>query len=150
MFPITCNAIGDIIAIVQLVRDIVVALNDSRGAVDEYRQFVHVLKALGTILEAVYELASDSQDRRLQQSILEEVQLCCITINNAHKSLSGFEKLAETSARSTRGGPRAALTKLHWHFMRAADAERYAKQFHESHMRLNSLLMVHSQCVYSC
>ncbi|KZV61204.1 hypothetical protein PENSPDRAFT_759573 [Peniophora sp. CONT] len=141
MSPITCNAIGDIAAVVQLIRGIVVALNDAHGAVEEYKQFIHVLKALGTVLGEVYDLAKASQNESLCQAVLEEVQRCCMDINNAHNSIANFEKLEETPTRATRG-VRAGLvlTKLRWHFMKASDAARYAKRFSESHHRLNSYI----------
>ncbi|KZV61196.1 hypothetical protein PENSPDRAFT_308089 [Peniophora sp. CONT] len=141
MFSITCNAIGDIIAVVQLIRDIVVALNDAHGAAEEYKQFVYVLKALGTVLAEVYNLAKASQNESLCQVVLEEVQRCCIDINSAHNSITNFEKLEETSTRSSRGARAGlVLTKLRWHFMRASYAAKYAKRFSESHHRLNSYI----------
>ncbi|KZV65388.1 hypothetical protein PENSPDRAFT_756574 [Peniophora sp. CONT] len=141
MFPVTCNAFGDILAVAQLVRSIVVALDDARGATEEYMQFVHVLTALGTVMGEVYDLAKTSQNQTLRQAILEEVQRCCSGINSAHNSIAGFEKLAESSARSSRsiraGG---IVTKLHWHFLRASEAAKYSKRFGDSHQRLNNLI----------
>lgn len=148
MFPITCNAIGDITAVVQLIRDIVVALNDAHGAVEEYKQFVYVLKALGTVLSEVYDLAKASQNETLCQAVLEEVQRCCIDINSAHNSITKFEKLEETPTRPTRSVRTSLIfTKLRWHFLRASDAAKYAKSFSESHHRLNSYIGLLSQYV---
>ncbi|VDB85846.1 unnamed protein product [Peniophora sp. CBMAI 1063] len=139
MFPITCNAIGDIIAVVQLIRDIVVALDDARGAAEEYKQFVHVLTALGAVMEAVYKLARDSPDDALKSVVLEEVRRCCNDINNAHNSIAKFDRLeGETSVRTSRAG--TLFTKLHWHFLKASDATKYAKRFSESHQRLNTYI----------
>ncbi|KZV61201.1 hypothetical protein PENSPDRAFT_759572, partial [Peniophora sp. CONT] len=142
MFPITCNAIGDIIAVVQIIRDMIVALNDAHGAAEEYKQFIYVLKALGTVLGEVYDLAKAAQNESLCHAVLEEVQHCCIDINDAHDNITNFEKLEETSTARTTRGARAGLimTKLRWHFMRASDAAKYAKRFTESHHRLNTYI----------
>ncbi|VDB85852.1 unnamed protein product [Peniophora sp. CBMAI 1063] len=140
MFPITCNAIGDIIAVVQLIRDIVVALDDARGAAEEYKQFTRVLSALGTVMGEVYDLAKASCNEILKQAVLEEVQLCCIDINNAHKSISGYGKLEKIAARSTRNTTRGVFLKLQWHLLRASDAAKYAQRFDDSHQRLNSFI----------
>ncbi|VDC01797.1 unnamed protein product [Peniophora sp. CBMAI 1063] len=140
MFPITCNAIGDIIAVVQLIRDIAVALNDVRGAAEEYRQFTRVLTALGTVMAEVYGLTLASHNETLKQAVLEEVQLCCADINNAHNSISGFEVLEETSLGHKRNATQRALKKIQWHLLRASDVAKYAQRFGESHERLNSFV----------
>ena len=145
MFPISCNAFGDIVAVVQIVRDIVVALNDARGAADEYKQFIHVLTALGTVMGEVYDLAQASQNETLRQAVLDEVQVCCININSAHKSITGFEKFADTSTDIPRG--KRVFVKLHWHFLRASDAAKYAQRFTESHNRLNTYIGLLAQYV---
>ena len=43
MVPITCNAVGDILALATLVLDVIRALNDARGSASEYRTFVDEL-----------------------------------------------------------------------------------------------------------
>ncbi|VDC01801.1 unnamed protein product [Peniophora sp. CBMAI 1063] len=140
MFPITCNAIGDIIAVVQLIRNIVIALDETRGAAEESKQFTRVLSALGTVMAEVYDLAKASHNETLRQAVLEEVRLCCIDINSAHKSISDFEKLEESSARFTRNTTRRNLKKIQWHLLRASDAAKYTQRFGESHQRLNSFI----------
>ncbi|VDB85867.1 unnamed protein product [Peniophora sp. CBMAI 1063] len=140
MFPITCNAIGDIIAVVQLIRDVVVALDDARGAAEEYKQFTRVLSALGTVMGEVYDLATASRNEALKQAVLEEIQLCCIDINNAYKSITGYEKLEKMADYSTRNATHGLFKKLQWHLLRASDAVKYAQRFGESHQRLNSFI----------
>ena len=149
MLPVTCNAFGDIIAVIQLVQDIVLALDDARGASEEYTHFVHVLTALGAVMNEVYDLAKASQNASLRQAILDEVQCCCDGINSAHNSISGFERLAEASARSSRGvRAKGLVTKLHWHFLRASEAAKYAKRFGDSHQRFNNFIGLLSWYVY--
>ncbi|VDC01805.1 unnamed protein product [Peniophora sp. CBMAI 1063] len=143
MFPITCNAIGDIIAVVQLIYDIVKALDDTRGAVKEYKQFIHVLTALGTVMHAVHDLVKDSHDDILRRNVLQEIQRCCEDINQAQSSIAGFQKLekASTDRASSRASAASTMfTKLQWHLLKASDAEKFARRFSESHIRLNGFI----------
>lgn len=142
MFPISCNAFGDIVAVVQIVREILVALDDARGAAEEYRQFVHVLTTLGTVMEEVYCLAKDSPNEGLKQAVLAEIRRICDDISSATDGVAGYDKLAEASARSSRGHgySRQLLSKLRWRFLKASDAEKYARRFSESLLRLNAFI----------
>ncbi|VDC01806.1 unnamed protein product [Peniophora sp. CBMAI 1063] len=138
MFPITCNAFGDIIAVVHLVWDVVIALDDARGATEDYRQFVHVLKTLATVMEECYCLANNCQNGGLKLAVLAEVQRVCGDISRATDSIVGYDRLAETSSRS----PREILVKLRWRFLKAPDAYKYVRCFNESLYRLNTLLSI--------
>lgn len=142
MFPISCNAFGDIVAVVQIVRDIVVALDDTRGAAEEYRQFVHVLTTLGTVMEEVYCLAKDSRNEGLKQAVLAEIRRVCDDISSATDGIADYDKLAEASTRSPRGPgySRQLLSKLRWRFLKASDANKYTRRFSESLQRLNAFI----------
>lgn len=145
MFPITCNAFGDIIAVVHLVRDVVIALDDARGATEDYRQFVHVLKTLAIVMEECYCLANDCQNEGLKLAVLAEVQRVCGDISSATDRIAGYDRLAETSSRSSR----EVLIKLRWRFLKASDAFKYARRFNECLCRLNTLLSILGWYVYS-
>ena len=142
MFPITCNAFGDIVAVIQLIHDIVKALDDARGAADEYARFVHVLTTLGAVMEEVYCLAQQSRNEDLKQAVLAEARRVCDDISKATDSISGFDKLTEASKRPGRGRvySREVFAKLRWRFRKASDAEIYAKHFSESLQRLNAFI----------
>ena len=62
MVPITCNAVGDILALAMLVLDVIRALNDAKGSASEYRVSVDELNGLRTILAAAARVAQDSVD----------------------------------------------------------------------------------------
>ena len=142
MVPISCNAFGDIVAVVQLVREIVLALDDARGAAQEYKQFVHVLTTLGTVMEEVFYLANDSQNEALKQAMLAEIRRACGLISSATDSIAGFDRLrGDASALSSgRDHSRELLSKLRWRFLRASDAENHTKRLSESLQRLNAFI----------
>ncbi|KZV65389.1 hypothetical protein PENSPDRAFT_655840 [Peniophora sp. CONT] len=142
MFPISCNAFGDIVVVVQIVRDIVSALDDARGAAEEYKQLVHILTALGTVIEEVYCLAKDSPNEGLKKAVLAEIRRVCDDISIATDKIAGYDRLTVDSARSSRGQDhtRQSLSKLRWHFLKASEADKYVRRFDESFHRLNAYI----------
>ena len=62
MVLITCNAVGDIIALATLLLDAIHALNDARGSAAEYHRFKSELNGLHTIVRAAARVAQDSVD----------------------------------------------------------------------------------------
>ena len=76
MIPITCNAVGDILALAELLVDVVRALNDARGSALEYRTFTRELDGLRTMLTTAARVAEDSADRALRDEIIREVDQC--------------------------------------------------------------------------
>ncbi|VDC01803.1 unnamed protein product [Peniophora sp. CBMAI 1063] len=146
MIPITCNAVGDIIAVVQLIHKIVKALDDSHGAPAEYRRFIHILTALGEVMDTIYELAEKSSDENLRHIVLREVQHCCADLNEAQECVAGYEKLQEASSSSSLRARRdRVLTKLQWHLLKVSDAKTYAERLSASHVRLNGLITLLSR-----
>ncbi|KZV66138.1 hypothetical protein PENSPDRAFT_689252 [Peniophora sp. CONT] len=145
MFPISCNAFGDILAVVQLVRDIAAALNDARGAASEYQRLIHELNMLGTVLEEAHQIAVSAQDNTLKDALLTEVRRCSVEdIAEAGKLLPGFEILAQPSVGDKGKFARARTTvkKLQWHFMKASDAASFASRFHARQLRINTVLVL--------
>ncbi|XEV07087.1 hypothetical protein FSHL1_012374 [Fusarium sambucinum] len=58
-FALTAGAVGDFISIAALIKDIIVALDDSRGSAKEYRELVQQLNTLGQTLDAVRQTFSN-------------------------------------------------------------------------------------------
>ncbi|KZV65386.1 hypothetical protein PENSPDRAFT_133375 [Peniophora sp. CONT] len=141
MVLITCNSFGDILAVVQLVRDVIRTLDEARGAADEYTRFVFMLNSVGTAMEGVHTLAEHSRDEGLRQAVFDEVKRVHEDITSAKGDIVGFEKLAK----AVDGGetyPREVFTKLRWRFRKASDADKYTKRFGESLVRLNTFIGV--------
>lgn len=146
MFPVTCNAIGDIIAVAQLIRDIAEALSEVKGASHEYRAFVQQLQSTATIIDETHRLVHNSPDGSLRIAILDEVRCCCSDLQRAEEYTTGFETLlsGQTSGAS---GPRrvrkrlARSTKmLQWHFMKSSEISDLSQRFHNRCLRIQTLL----------
>ncbi|KZV66120.1 hypothetical protein PENSPDRAFT_99407 [Peniophora sp. CONT] len=141
MFPVTFNAIGDILALAQLLYDIVHTLDDARGAPAEIQRFAHELELLGIVIANVHRVGDASLDDALKEAVLTEARLCYVEIVNAGKLLPGFDSLLQsTVGNSSLGRARLMAKKLQWHFMKASDAAAFATRFHDIYLRLSVLI----------
>ena len=145
MFPITFNAIGDILALAQLIRDIVWAVNDACGAAVEYRRFTHELKILGAIMVNAHLIADGSREDTLKEAVLEEVRFCYTEIVDAGKLLPGFDVLMRSTDGSGFSRVGVTMRKLQWHFLKASDAAIFAARFQAIHTRLGTLITTFTQ-----
>ena len=149
MIPITCNAVGDIIALTTLVLDAIRALNDARGSAAEHRKFKNELKGLHTILEAAARVANDSANGGLREEIIREVDECGQDVQEA------LERIAKFSAMETPGDgvrARAARTryKLEWRFARRDEVQTARKELAMATQRLTTLLVLSNAYARSC
>ncbi|VDC01794.1 unnamed protein product [Peniophora sp. CBMAI 1063] len=143
MSPITYNVFGDITTILLSVRGLGVTLEDARGVAKEYKQVARVLSTLEAVIGEVHALAQASSDKSLEQAVVEEVERCCMVIDNTFNSFRAFERLEDVCALSpTRHTTQGLFKKHRWRFLRASDASRNAKSFNESLQRFNKLLSI--------
>ena len=77
---VTYNSVGDIISVSLLVKDLLIAINSSRGAAAEYREVVQELCVLDIALLEVEKLA------RTHQATPEVIALCEIAQRTVEKS----------------------------------------------------------------
>ena len=141
MFPITCNAVGDILALSTLVLDALRALNDARGSAAEHRRFKSELKGLHTILETAARVAKDSSDNALREEIIRKVDECGQDVQEA------LERIAKFSAMDAPGDgvrARAARTryKLEWRFARRDEVQTARQELMMATQRLTTLLVL--------
>ncbi|KZV66126.1 hypothetical protein PENSPDRAFT_737273 [Peniophora sp. CONT] len=135
MLPITCNAFGDIIAVVQLFRSVALALNETSGASRQYEEFVHELNRTANVMDEASIAAERFRDSTLRQTILEEVRLCCLDLERASKHIEGFDALTAAPSDSDRAhDARTRLVSrpakmLRWHFTKASEAAEFARCF---------------------
>ncbi|KZV72222.1 hypothetical protein PENSPDRAFT_368477 [Peniophora sp. CONT] len=143
MVLITCNAIGDILAVAQLIRDIARALDDARGAAAEYQRLVLQLSIVGTVMEEAHRIADASREDALKTALLAAVRLCHIDIVNASKLLPGYENLSRptTIGGWTLSRARTSAKKLKWHLLKASDAAILADRLQTSQLRMNSIVV---------
>ena len=152
MIPITCNAVGDILALAELLVDVVRALNDARGSALEYRTFTRELDGLRTMLTTAARVAEDSADRALRDEIIREVDQCGRDVQLALARIAKFSELGHGS--SSASGMRARLArhryKLEWRFFQRDDVQTVRKELATATQRLTTLLVLSNACVCLC
>ena len=90
--PVTFGSVGDIIAVGILVKDLVAALNQSRGSQAEYKQLVDELDLLQDVLARIVYLCNTPQtgtaSRRLEITALHDLTLK--SAQDCRKCIEGF------------------------------------------------------------
>ncbi|KZV68964.1 hypothetical protein PENSPDRAFT_686785 [Peniophora sp. CONT] len=144
MFPITCSSVGDIIAVAELIHKIVKALKDNKGAAQDYRDFVHGLEMMASVMEEVHRIARNSANGIIQDVVLDYARRCCVDLHRANELTSGFEILIRTQSSAVSNGVGVGdrlsrgARKLRWHFMKSSEAAEFTQRFRDycSHIQL--------------
>jgi hypothetical protein len=132
--PVTCGSIGDIIAIGILVKDLVTALNQSRGSQAEYKQLVDELNLLHDVLTRIGNLcnAITTAGRRLEVSALHNTALQ--VAHSCRKCIEGFtntrlkkyvKTLGSSGAREKSEAFKAAVAKIRWQLGEKEEVARF-------------------------
>jgi hypothetical protein len=95
MFPITCNAFGDIVSMINIVTSIIKALDETRGSMAEYRVFKEELIVLQNTLASIDRVAERSSDEVLRSHTLNEVNACCTIVHGAMLRMAKFDILVQ-------------------------------------------------------
>ncbi|KZV61775.1 hypothetical protein PENSPDRAFT_274540 [Peniophora sp. CONT] len=144
MIPITCNAVGDILALATLVVDVARALNDARGSSSEYRSFIHELNAVHAMLTSAARIAEDSIDGALRDQIIRTVDQCGGDIQRALARLAKFSTLGCDGVAGD--GLRLKLKrnwyKVEWRFLQRDEAQTFQKELTMATQRLTTLLVI--------
>lgn len=85
---LTFGAVGDIIAVCQLIKDIVSALDDCRGSSKKYRDLIHSLGVLNDALREVHHVFSHPPRASINQQRLCAAGLS--SIKQVQESLQSF------------------------------------------------------------
>ena len=141
MMPITCNAVGDIIALATLVLDAIRALNDARGSAAEHRKFKSELKGLHTILEAAARVAKDSVDNALREELIREIDECGQDIQEALKRVAKFS-VFDTPGDGLRSHAAKVRYKLEWRFSRRDEVQTVRNELATATQRLTTLMVL--------
>ena len=116
MFPITCNAVGDIIALAELVLDLARAMNDIHGSPASYRALDLDLKSLHIVLASVHRAAQLTNDTLLREQIVGQVKQYEASVRRALERIAKFSALgrAGTADDSTRVKVKRQWYKIEW------------------------------------
>jgi len=122
--PITFGSVGDIVSVGLLIKDLVVALNESRGSQAEYKQLVDELNLLRDVLGRIDHLCNTTSTwtatRRFEVTALHDTTL--LIAQNCRKFIEGFnvrlkkydKTLGSSGARSKSEMLKATVAKIRW------------------------------------
>lgn len=118
MIPITCNAVGDILALATLVLDFTRALDESRGSPAKYRALNSELKSLHIVLASVSRVAELTADPLLRDEIVDKVARCGSDVRRALEKVAKFSALGRdaTADDVLRVRVKRQWYKLEWRF----------------------------------
>ena len=150
MFPITCNAFGDIVAVAQIICSIAKALKESGGAAQDYREFAHELYMTGSVMREVHRMVQESSNDALRELLLVCARSCCDDLEMANELTSGFAVLISVQSESIASVSRLGagkwlvqgVKKLRWHFMKSQEAARFTQLFRDHYGRIQLCLIL--------
>ena len=98
MFPITCNAVGDILALAGLALDMAKALNEIHGSPASYRALRSELESLHIVLASVHRAAELTNDTLLREQIVSQIKRYEYSIRSALERIAKFSALGRAGA----------------------------------------------------
>ena len=146
MIPITCNAVGDILALATLVLDIAHALNDSRGSSAEYRAFTTELNSLNIVLASVARVAELTADVKLRAEIVYEADRCGKDIQRGLDRIVKFSLLGlnEHKCAPLRVKLKRQWYKVDWHFGARTSVQEVRAELAAATQRLSAYMAISS------
>ncbi|KAI8212040.1 hypothetical protein K4K52_009008 [Colletotrichum sp. SAR 10_76] len=117
-FTLAFGAVGDFIAVIALIKDIITALDDSRGSAKDYRDVVHSLEILQRTVEQVNKIYDD-------HGVAKDLSdLRILAMNSAGRIQQGLEAFRDRNrkygnslgAGAKRNVLRDAVRKIQWSF----------------------------------
>ncbi len=140
--PIGVGSVGDIISICLLAKDLVEALNSSRGAAAEYQEIIRELWVLERALLQV-DLLSRTCDNTAELNALHETARCAA--EDCRGCITGFLKKIkkyEPSLKENGCGSviRDASRKIQWQIMQSNDVSKFRAEI-SAHSQSISMLL---------
>jgi len=99
--PISCNAVGDIIALVQLGIKVAEVLSESRKAPADCRALCNDLRSLERLIALSHRTIDELQDLTLQEVVIERLNDVSQQILDALKLICNFDAAFDVSAINT-------------------------------------------------
>ncbi|VDB92115.1 unnamed protein product [Peniophora sp. CBMAI 1063] len=144
MIPITCNAVGDILALATLFLDIARALDESRGSPAKWRTLNSELKSLHIVLTSVARVAEHTADTLLRDEIVREVNRCSDDVRRALERVAEFSMLGRDESPDDVCSIKMKRQwyKLKWRFGYHGSAESIRAELAAATNRLTAYLVV--------
>jgi hypothetical protein len=150
VMPVTCGSVGDIIAVSLLIKDLVTALNQSRGSQAEYTQLVDELKLLKDVLDRIVHLCKTTgattavrtfEVSALHDATLQIAQHCGKYIEGFNIRLQRYGKTLGSSGARTKGEAlKATVAKVRWQMVEKEDVVRFRTEIASQTASLNLAL----------
>jgi hypothetical protein len=141
--PITFGSVGDVISISLIVKDLVKALDDSRGSAAEYQDVIRELWSLDRVLLEVEQLSRNSEQTielyALWVTAKRATDECRRSIENFLEKIKKYEKSlgGRTSGHTIRGVP----MKIRWRLTQSDELEKFKAAINAHCSSLNMLLI---------
>jgi hypothetical protein len=139
-------SVGDCISVCILIKDVMKALDDSRGSSAEYQEIIRELWSLDRALLEV-EMLSRSHETTVEMNALSHTVR--ITANQCKACIEGFlEKVNGYDRSLSKGGSgnkwKDAKSKLGWALLKKEDLARFRTEINGHSSAINMLLITAS------
>jgi hypothetical protein len=144
--PITSGSVGDIISVALLIKDLVEALDASRGSQAEYRQLVTDLELLEAVLKRVHHLCNErgsacsTSEAATLQSGLQIIKSCRHCIQAFAERLKKYDSGLGKQVQRKSNVIKSAIAKIRWQVGEKEDVLRFRAEIGGQTASPNALL----------
>ena len=149
--PVTFGSVGDIIAVGLLIKDLVTALNQSRGSQTEYKQLVDELNLLEDVLARIVHLCNTAgtttagrifEDSALHHATIKTAQKCGTCIKGFNIRLKKYGKTLGSSGVGKKSEAfKAVMAQIRWQLGEKEEVVRFRAEIASQTASLNLALV---------
>ena len=132
-------SVGDFVAGIELIRQLINALEDSAGSSAEYRELIKELYSLERALLEVKHLDLDASQYAQLVALRQAATQCQQTIDEFLSKLRKFQPAFRTGG--AKSSWRDSLRKMEWALYKKEDVERFRAQLSGHTASINMLMM---------
>ena len=121
---------GDFIAAIGVLRDVIGAFSDTKGARASYVEVVQELSSLRSALEGIQTLKCDSDQQDQYSAVIEAVERCQQCIGRFVERMSKFRDILSVPGHSkwSPSNFKRSVQKIEWSLCRKSDVEQFRKE----------------------
>lgn len=139
--PVTFGSVGDIIAVVSIVKDLIEALDKSRGSAAEYQSLIRDLRLLGEVLSKIEEFSSTYETNHELAALYEVARRLVEPCRQAIEAFgSRVRKYESTLGRDNGNVAKATFAKLRWQVGEKEEVSKFRVEV-AGHVASMSLLL---------
>ena len=142
MLPPFGFSVSDFIAGINLVRELIKALEDTAGSSSDYRELIKELYSLERALIEVKHLDLDESQFNQEIALRQAAAQCQETIDSFLKTIRKYQPtLSNPSNSSSKLGLRGGLRKIQWALCKKDDVEKFRAKISGHTAAISILLM---------